>query len=88
MKNTSDQNDSFQTQDLNLASALVLSGQQIDDICPSKDDSKTLLFVFNDQKKCEQVQEQYWQNKLTGNIRDYVKIFKELRERVLAERQR
>lgn len=73
----------YRTKDIYIASVLA--------VCQSpvmlQPESNFYWFVFNNPEECEQIVDDFWQNKLQVNAKDLVTAIKDLKTRVFAERR-
>ena len=50
-------------------------------------DSHYFWFVFQDKTHCEQLSQDYWQQKATGNIKHFVNSLKTLKDLVFSKKE-
>lgn len=74
--------DEWQTKDIFEASWIYSQDISLLRLDP---DSKYFWFVFSNKKLCEQLSQDYWQQKATGNIKNFVNSLKTLKDLVFSK---
>lgn len=73
----------FTTHDLGVAAALIVQGYELvslDKGVPSK-----VKFIFRGAKGIGQCMQDFWDNKLQGNLQDYFNALKRLKNQIYSE---
>lgn len=73
----------YRTKDIYIASVLAVGQPSIQ----LKQESNFYWFVFSNPKQCEQIIDDFWQNKLRVNAKDLVTAIKDLKTRVFTEKR-
>lgn len=70
----------FQTYDLALAAALLTAGHQLAEV--DKTNPNHCIFLFESSSELQQTQRDYWDRKLTGDLKTFYENLKLLRKEV------
>lgn len=73
----------YRTKDIYIASVLAVNQSPVN----LQPESNFYWFVFNNPERCEQIVDDFWQNKLQVNAKDLVTAIKDLKTRVFTERR-
>lgn len=76
--------DEWQTKDIFEASWIYSQGISLVRLDP---DSRYFWFVFQEKTTCEQLSQDYWQQKAVGNIKQFVNSLKTLKDLVFSKNQ-
>lgn len=78
------QDNIYKTKDIFEASWIYSQGALLSHLDP---DSNYFWFVFNDKSACQQLSSDYWTQKATGNIKQFVNSLKTLKDLVFSQRR-
>lgn len=76
--------DIYKTKDIFEASWIYSQGPLLSQLEP---DNGYFWFVFNDKSACQQLSSDYWTQKATGNIKQFVNSLKTLKDLVFSQKR-
>ncbi|HWY80063.1 MAG TPA: DUF5659 domain-containing protein [Candidatus Sulfotelmatobacter sp.] len=74
-------NNTYQTRELSEAAALLLNKQRLVEI---KREKKVCWFIFDNQKECERISNEFFFGELMVNARTYYEAITRLKNRIFA----
>lgn len=78
-----DEKYTYHTKDLAEAAAILAKGRRLLRLQPQED---YFLFVFEDEKQCEEIANSFWSGELRVNAKGYADALRTLKDRIFARR--